>query len=78
MILTSGMKVKPCDPSTAAGLIDPVTRRSPFVDSETRQVLPEAEVPETSFWIRRLIAGEIKRTDSAPTGREPIASLTTR
>jgi len=74
------MKVTPADPATAAGLIDPDTRRSPFIDPVTKGVLAEADVPETIFWFRRLRAGEVIRIDQsgAPTGREPVAPLTTR
>lgn len=72
------MKVRLVNPETAAGLIDPVTKRTPFIDPETKRVLAEADVPETSFWARRVLAGEIARVDTQPSGREPIAPLTTR
>ena len=73
------MKVKLADPANAAGLIDPVTRRSPFLDAEGK-VLETADVPENVFWTRRVLAGEVTRVDDAPapTGREPVAPLTTR
>lgn len=63
------MKVKPANP--AAVIRDPHTLRA---------LPPEgADVPETPFWFRRLRAGEVVRVDDvAPTGREPIAPLTTR
>lgn len=76
------MKVQLVNPALAAGLIDPDTKRSPFIDPETKQVLTEATVPVTNFWVRRVLDGDLRRIDdqltSAPTGREPIAPLTTR
>lgn len=85
------MKVKPTNPAHAAGLIDPDTKRSPFIDDKGR-ALGEAEVPESSHWVRRLIDREITlvvppaaaaTTDAPaepvePTGREPVTPLTTR
>jgi hypothetical protein len=74
------MRVKPVYPEHAAGLIDPQTKRTPFIDAETGKVIA-ADVPETSFWVRRLLAGELKRCDETttqPVGNEPIAPLTTR
>lgn len=72
------MKVKPTNSPTAHGLVDPDTRRSPFVDSEGR-VLDVADVPDTAFWRRRLIAREIEILESnEPTGLEPMTPLTTR
>lgn len=70
------MKVKPTNPETAAGLIDPHTKRCPFIDAEGKPTA-EADVPDTSFWHRRLRDGEIERVDQ-PTGREPVTPLTTR
>lgn len=61
------MKVKPVDP--AAVIRDPVTKRQLPAEG--------ADVPESSFWIRRLTGGEIVRIDQ-PTGREPVVPLTTR
>jgi hypothetical protein len=72
------MKVKPVNPANAAGLIDPVTKRSPFVDPMTGAVLDTADVPETLFWHRRLLHGEIELVGATPTGAEPVAPLTTR
>lgn len=72
------MRVKIVNPDNAPGLIDPVTRRSPFIDPSTGGVLAEADVPENTHWIRRLRAGEVERVAAAPTGSEPIAPLTTR
>ena len=74
------MQVKLVNPANAAGLIDPHTKRSPFIDPETKQVLVEANVGETNFWLRRVQAGELERVDErpAPTGREPVTPLTTR
>lgn len=76
------MRVKPANPDHAIGLIDPQTRRTPFIDPDTKQVI-EADVPDTTFWTRRLLAGEIVLvTETAraaqPTGSEPIQPLTTR
>jgi hypothetical protein len=88
------MKVRATDPSTAHALIDPDTKRSPFVDATTKNILEHADVPENNFWTRRMLAGEIERVPepapravgehaehadrAEPTGREPIAPLTTR
>lgn len=74
------MRVKPANPDHAVGLIDPHTKRTPFIDPETKQVIA-ADVPETSFWIRRLRDGELVRVQeetTTPTGNEPIKPLTTR
>lgn len=65
------MKVKPVDPTRI------------IRDPHTRQALPAegADVPENTFWTRRLLAGEVVRCDDAPatpTGREPVQPLTTR
>jgi hypothetical protein len=65
------MRVKPAKPDHAAGLIDPVTLRSPFIELDADgkpRVLESAEVPENTFWTRRLLAGEVVRVDeqSAP------------
>lgn len=76
------MKVKLVNPETAAGLLDPQTRVSPFIDPETKKVIEVADVPENSHWLRRINAGEVTRVDdaerSAPKGNEPVAPLTTR
>lgn len=74
------MRVKPVNPETASGLIDPQTKRSPFIDPETKKVLESAEVPENTFWVRRILHGEIVRCDEGamPVGNEPIKPLTTR
>jgi hypothetical protein len=72
------MRVKIVNPDHAAGLIDPQTRRSPFLDPEGK-VIESADVPETSHWVRRLRAGEVARVESTkPVGDEPIKPLTTR
>lgn len=64
------MKVKPVDPN--AVIRDPVTM----------QPLPAegGEVPDNIFWNRRLLDGSTVRIDerATPTGREPVAPLTTR
>lgn len=72
------MKVRIVNPENAAGLIDPVTGRRPFVDAETGNTRSEADVPDTTFWRRRLQAGEIDLVIDGPTGREPVTPLTTR
>jgi hypothetical protein len=63
------MRVKPAIPG--AVIRDPHTKRP----------LPAggAEVPDNTFWRRRLLAGEVVRLDApSPAGNEPIAPLTTR
>lgn len=66
------MKVKPARP----GLI--------IRDPHTRRALPDegGDVPETSFWLRRLRDGDVipiaRAAAAPPTGLEPVAPLTTR
>lgn len=62
------MKVKPAIPGAV------------IRDPQTRQPLPAegGDVPESSFWIRRLIAGEVVRVDDAPDPLAPLAPLQTR
>jgi hypothetical protein len=64
------MRVRPADPTAV------------IRDPHTKQVLPAegGDVPENSFWVRRLVAGDVVRVDDRmqPTGNEPIAPLTTR
>lgn len=64
------MRVKPANPTAV------------IRDPHTKRVLPAegGDVPDNSFWRRRLIAGEVVLVNerSQPTGREPIAPLTTR
>lgn len=67
------MKVKPANPG--AVIRDPHTKRP----------LPEGggTVPDTTFWRRRLRAGDVVLVEDAsgndePTGREPVTPLTTR
>lgn len=64
------MRVKPADPN--AVIRDPHTRRPLPVDG--------GEVPDSNFWRRRLIAGEVVRIDEPahPVGNEPISPLATR
>lgn len=64
------MRVKPAVPG--AVIRDPHTKRPLPAEG--------GEVPENSFWVRRLREGEVVRIDAPaqPTGREPIAPLTTR
>lgn len=54
------MKVKLANPEHAEGMIDPVTRTSPFVvidvatdGTKTKRVVPIADVPENIHWVRR-------------------------
>lgn len=72
------MRVRIVDPATAPGLIDPDTKRRPFIDPETGRVLTEAIVPDTQYWHRRVRDREIELVIDGPTGREPIVPLTTR
>lgn len=64
------MRVKPVDPN--AVIRDPHTKRQLPAEG--------GEVPENSFWTRRLLAGEVVRVGAPtqPTGTEPVATLTTR
>lgn len=71
------MRVKPSNPDHAIGLIDPITKRSPFFDHDGKP-LESADVPENTFWMRRLLAGEIARVDGSPVAGAPVAPLTTR
>lgn len=71
------MKVKIAIPANAAGLIDPIARRSLFMDADGKLV-EIADVPDNIFWRRRVLAGEVTLVVDAPTGAEPIAPLTTR
>lgn len=66
------MKVKYANPDLP--IRDPDTKRHPAVESDGTFT-----VPETNFWVRRVLSGELIRVDQAePTGREPVAPLTTR
>ena len=73
------MKVKLVNRDHAAGLIDPHTKRSPFLGPDG-VVVEIADVPDTNFWVRREIAGEIERVASVPPGPvlAPVTPLTTR
>jgi hypothetical protein len=53
--------------------IRPVVPGAVIRDPENRRVLPEdgAEVEETSFWTRRLLAGEVVRVDESSTPPRP-------
>lgn len=72
------MRVKIVNPDNAAGLRDPHTKRRPFLDAEGRPILAAVDVPDDTFWNRRLRADEVVRVDDYPVGNEPIAPLTTR
>lgn len=66
------MKVKYANPELP--IRDPDTKRHPVVESDGT-----FKVPETNFWVRRVMAGELIRVgESEPSGREPVAPLTTR
>lgn len=62
--------------------VKPTVEGAIIRDPVTRLPLPAAggEVPENSFWIRRLRAGEVVRLEDekTPTGMEPVTPLTTR
>lgn len=65
------MKVKPVNPN--AVIRDPQTLRQLPAEG--------AEVPDTTFWYRRLREGDVVLLEpprSQPTGAEPIPPLTTR
>jgi hypothetical protein len=82
------MKVRIIHPSNAIGMLDPHTKRSPFIDPETGKVIEVADVPDGTFWTRRVLDGELEvveetatsspKRDVTPTGREAVAPLTTR
>jgi hypothetical protein len=59
------MKVKPTNPD--AVLHDPETMR--------RLPAEGGEVPESNFWVRRLLAGEIERIDEQPSGGVALAAF---
>lgn len=64
--------------------VKPVVPGAIIRDPVTRMPLPAegGEVPDNSFWRRRIRGGDVKLVDesgrSAPTGTEPVAPLTTR
>lgn len=65
------MKVKPTKPGAV------------IRDPHTKIALPQegGDVPENTFWVRRLRAGEIELVGAepaTPVGNEPLAPLTTR
>lgn len=65
------MRVKPKDSSAVVRFPPPHVRRSLAPEGE--------EVPDDDvYWNRRLLAGEVVRCDSTPTGAEPVKPLTTR
>lgn len=74
------MRVKPTNPDHAVGLVDPHTKRRPFIDPVTGAVLESADVPENTHWVRRLQAGEIVRVDDAakPAGGAPASTATSK
>lgn len=64
------MRVKPVDPTMI------------IRDPHTKRPLPAegGDVPETNFWTRRVLSGEVVRIDEelVPVGSDPIAPLNTR
>ena len=77
------MKVRIVNPSNAIGMLDPHTGKSPFIDPANGEVIEVADVPDGVFWTRRVLDGELElvaesKSESTPTGREPVAQLTTR
>ncbi len=77
------MKVKIANPDTAAGLVDPQSRRRPFLDGEGKPITGVVDVPDSNYWQRRVIDKSVVLADgggerATPTGAEPIAPLTTR
>ena len=65
--------------------VKPVVEGAIIRDPITKMPLPAegGDVPENTYWVRRLLAGEVVRIESAPTsteptGAEPVAPLTTR
>lgn len=78
------MKVKLLILDHAPGMIDPHSKRTPFIvadpdDPTKTSVVAVAEVPETSFWVRRVLDGEIERVeeDKAPAPAAPAPSVKT-
>lgn len=66
------MKVKLTDRAIAAGMLDPHTKRSPFINPETKGVLEVADVPDNIHWRRRMLAGELELVADA----EPVVEET--
>lgn len=64
------MRVRPVDPNAV------------IRDPHTKIALPPegGDVPETTFWTRRLMDGSVERIPetTTPIGNEPIKPLTTR
>jgi hypothetical protein len=62
--------------------VKPVDPNAVIRDPHTHFALPPegGDVPENSFWVRRLRAGEVVRINepSPPVGIEPVPPLTTR
>lgn len=62
------MKVKPASPDV----------RVPYPQNPGMSLPADGDdVPESTYWVRRLIDGDVVRIDG-PSGSEPIAPLTTR
>ncbi len=70
------MRIKPTNPEQCPR--DPDTKRP--LSTKGDDGAEGEEKQETSFWIRRLLAGEVELVHerAAPTGLEPITPLTTR
>jgi hypothetical protein len=62
--------------------VKPTTKGAVIRDPHTKRPLPDdgADVPDTSFWRRRLRAGDVVFVEEPkePTGLEPVTPLTTR
>lgn len=67
------MRVKYADPSKPVR--DPVTKLHPHGEGDAAGSF---EVPDNTFWHRRLRDGDVVRVSEVPTGREPLVPLTTR
>lgn len=62
------MRVKPSSPDV----------RVPYPQNPGMALPADGDdVPESTYWVRRLIDGDVVRTDGPPAA-EPIAPLTTR
>lgn len=73
------MKATLVNIAAAAGLIDPDTKRRPFIDPATGEPIRTAvDLHDNNFWRRRARDGDIRIERGEPRGNEPIAPLTTR
>lgn len=60
-------------------MVKPASKDALIRDPHTKRPLPAegAQVPDSSFWLRRLRDGDVVRVEE-PTGLEPVTPLTTR